>query len=78
MGRFKVGETVVFTEVPESLVHDLPDEDRAFIAKHVNQVAVIEKIEPKGFYWLGFDVEMIDGKAQAKKKPLVLCSSRLA
>lgn len=61
--NFHVGDRVRLIGVPEWLVHDLPNDERLEIAGCVGKVAVIEKIDEAGYYWLGFGSVMENSDA---------------
>lgn len=66
MDKFNIGDIVVLTGLPEWLIHDLPLEDQQRMTAQIGQDAIIEKIEPMGYYWLGFDIYKENQKYSAK------------
>ena len=54
--KIKLGDYVKLVELPEWLIHDLPDDEKAQIVSYIGKTAVITEIDNYGYYWLGFGV----------------------
>jgi hypothetical protein len=57
-----VGDLVRLIGVPDWLIHDLPEDEKQEIIAFIGNVAVVEKIDDAGYFWLGFGntVEVAD------------------
>ena len=50
---YSAGEQVTILKIPDSLVHDLPEDERAEIRQCEGKTLTIEKIDSNGFLWFG-------------------------
>lgn len=65
----KVGDKAILVQIPEWLVHDLPEEDRQDILACKGKTCTIEEIDQYGYMWLGFsqpDISIPDEHEQSK------------
>ena len=53
-GELRVGDRVKLLDLPDWLIHDLPDSEQHEMLAFVGQVAEITEIDPWGYHWLGF------------------------
>jgi hypothetical protein len=61
IGKFNVGDIVKLLSVPDWLVADLPEAERAAILACVGKEMVISDIDQFGGIWLGFGQTAVDG-----------------
>jgi hypothetical protein len=58
--EFVVGDVVKLLSVPDWLVADLPEAERAAILARVGTEMVVSDIDPSGGIWLGFGQTTFD------------------
>ena len=57
----KVGSLVKLLGIPEWLIHDLPESERAEMLGFVGRHAVVTEIDGAGYFWLGFGLTVETG-----------------
>ncbi len=62
MGELKVGDTVVLLKIPDSLIHDLPEEEQEEIRSFIGKTAEITEIDDFGNCWIGFGTQSDEGE----------------
>lgn len=65
MSELKIGDRVIFLIAPESLLHDLPENEQAEILSYVGQEAAITEVSEAGYFWIGFGTQTDDGDYSA-------------
>ena len=48
------GTEALLLEMPESVVHDLPEDEKEEMRAHAGGTVVVERIENDGLVWVGF------------------------
>jgi hypothetical protein len=57
-----VGDKVQLLDLPNWLIHDLPETEQAELRAFVGRIGLVEKIDSHGYYWLGFgNTQVVDG-----------------
>jgi hypothetical protein len=58
----QVGDRVRLIGIPDWLIHYLPEDEKQEISGFIGNVAVVEKIDDAGYFWLDFGntVEVTD------------------
>jgi hypothetical protein len=52
--QFEVGDRVTILRIPESLVRDLPEDEKVEMKSCKGKTFKVEKVDDHGFLWFGF------------------------
>jgi hypothetical protein len=50
----RVGDRVKLLDLPDWLIHDLPESEQVEMRAFIGQCAVVSEIDAYGYFWLGF------------------------
>jgi len=57
-----VGSRVRLAQLPEWLLHDLPENEQAEMRAYAGQSATVQEIDGYGYLWIGFGATATDDK----------------